>query len=57
MKPSPAGWVRGKNDYIALGSLLLCPRDGAEAQISDEISQRLRSSRTGYSYRMTSGFY
>ena len=36
MKPSPAGRVRGKNDYIALDSLLFCPRDGAEAQISDE---------------------
>ena len=36
--------MRGKNDDIALGSLLLRPGDGVWAEISDKINQCPRSS-------------
>ena len=48
--------MRGKNDDVALGSLLLRPGDGAWTEISDKISQCLRTSGIGYNYGVTSGY-
>jgi hypothetical protein len=45
-----------KNNDVAFGCLLLRPGDGAWTEISDKISQCLRTSGIGYNYRMTSGY-
>src|SRR5580692_9425403 len=45
----------GKNDDVALGSLLFHSGDGAWTKISDKISQCFRTSGIGYNYCMTSG--
>ena len=47
--------MRGKNDDIALGSLLLRPSDRVWTEISDKIHQCLRTSGIGYDYGVTSG--
>jgi hypothetical protein len=44
----------GKNDDVALGSLLFRSGDCARTEISDKISQRLRTSGIGYNYGVTS---
>ena len=46
----------GKNNDVAFGRLLLGPRDGAWTEISDKISQCLRTSGVGYNYGVTSGY-
>jgi hypothetical protein len=43
-----------ENNHVALGRLLLGPRDGARTEISDKISQRLRTSGIRYNYGVTS---
>ena len=46
----------GENDDVALGRLLLCPCAGAWAEVSDKLSQCLRTSGIGYHYCMTSDY-
>src|SRR5580658_10793165 len=46
--------MRGKNDDVALGCLLLRAGDRAWTEISDKISQRLRTSGIGYDDGVTS---
>jgi hypothetical protein len=48
--------MRGENDYVAGGSLLLRPSDRVWTKISDKISQCLRTSGIGYNHGMTSGY-
>ena len=43
-----------ENNEVALGRLFLAPRDGAGAEIGDEISQCRRTSGIGYNYGVTS---
>jgi hypothetical protein len=44
----------GKNNDVALGCLMLRPGDGAWTEISDKISQCLRTSGIGYNDGVTS---
>ena len=48
--------MRGKNNDVALGCLLLRPSDGAWTEISDKISQCLRTSGIGYDDGVTSRY-
>jgi hypothetical protein len=47
---------RGKNDDIALGSLLFRSGNCALTEICDKISQRIRTSGIRYDYSVTSGW-
>jgi hypothetical protein len=43
-----------ENNDVALGRLFPGPRDGAQTEVSDKLSQCLRTSGIGYNYGMTS---
>src|SRR5580692_9654189 len=47
--------MSGENNDVALGRLIPGPRDGAWTEISDKLSQCLRTSGIGYNYAVTSG--
>jgi hypothetical protein len=48
--------MRGENNDVALGCLLLRPSDRVWAKIGDKLSQCLRTSGIGYNHCMTSGY-